>query len=446
MTFESYVEWKISDALKIKDKYGYRVTLIYADGTKKVQQKSGFKSERECKKARDATVAKLYNGNYIVNEDITLKDFLECWINDVVVKMKASTYRSFTRMVHYYIDPKIGNIKLAELTKGHLTAFYAEICNHSYDAAKRCRVVLKLSLRYAVSKKLIPESPAENLLLPKQDKKKTEYHTITIKPEQTLTAEQLKLLIEKSKDTPIYLFVLFAGLMGMRKSEIIGLKYSDIDYAKQTITVQRQLGEEIVVDSQTGEHKILKKQEITTKTKSSTRVLDIPDVVFNAIIEERKKYEANRRRRSTTFQDLDFIVCSSYGRPRSSCYVSPHYKKLLRENGLPDIRFHDLRHTFATLLLKKDIDLKAISNALGHSKSIISVDVYGDNQQIIADGVEEIIPFIREIMPEDVLAYLEEGQEKQRENFEPDICFPNALADDIMQDVMNNRASCGKDN
>ena len=97
-------------------------------------------------------------------------------------------------------------------------------------------------------------------------------------------------------------------------------------------------------------------------------------------------------------------------------------------------------------MLKKDIDLKAISNALGHSKSIISVDVYGDNQQIIADGVEEIIPFIREIMPEDVLEYLEKGQEKQLEFFDSDICFPNEFADDIMQDVMNNRASCGKDN
>lgn len=210
--------------------------------------------------------------------------------------------------------------------------------------------------------------------------------------------------------------------------------------------VDEDSGEEIVVDPETSEHKILKKQEITTKTKSSTRVLDIPDIVFNAIIEERKRYEANRRRRSTTFQDLDYIVCSSYGRPRSSCYVSPHHKKLLRENGLPDIRFHDLRHTFATLLLKKDIDLKAISNALGHSKSIISVDVYGDNQQIIADGVEEIIPFIREIMPEDVLAYPEEGRERQREFFDLDICFPNVLADDIMPDVRNNCISCGKDN
>ena len=74
------------------------------------------------------------------------------------------------------------------------------------------------------------------------------------------------------------------------------------------------------------------------------------------------------------------------------------------------------------------------------------MDVYGDNQQIIADGVEEIVPFIREIMPKDVLAHLEEGQEKQRVNFESDICFPNELADDIMQDVLNNRVSCGEDN
>lgn len=74
------------------------------------------------------------------------------------------------------------------------------------------------------------------------------------------------------------------------------------------------------------------------------------------------------------------------------------------------------------------------------------MDVYGDNQQIIADGVEEIIPFIREIMPEDILAYLEEGQEKQHEFFDSDICFPNELADDIMQDVLNNQIFCEKDN
>lgn len=242
------------------------------------------------------------------------------------------------------------------------------------------------------------------------------------------------------------MYILFAGLMGLRKSEILGLKYSDIDYTRQTLYVQRQLGKDLSKPQDELPKKTLTKQEVSLKTRSSKRVLDIPDIVFNAILEQRKIYEKNRQRRPGQFQDNGYICCSSYGRPQCASYCYKGYKQLLLENGLPNIRFHDLRHTFATLLLKKDIDLKAISNALGHSKSIISMDVYGDNQQIIADDVEEIIPFIREIMPQDVLAYLEDGQEKQRVNFEPDICFPNELADDIMQDVLNNRTSCGKDN
>ena len=139
-------------------------------------------------------------------------------------------------------------------------------------------------------------------------------------------------------------------------------------------------------------------------------------------------------------------IVSDKGNPVSTRSYQRSFELLLKNAGVEHKGFHALRHTFATLLLKKDIDLKAISNALGHSKSIISVDVYGDNQQIIADGVAEIIPFIREIMPEDVLAYPEEGRERQREFFDLDICFPNVLADDIMQDVRNNCISCGKDN
>lgn len=312
---------------------------------------------------------------------------------------------------------------------------------YSYTVAQNCRVILKTSLRYAVGKKLIPESPAEKLLLPKREKqKKSEYHTINIKSEQTLNVEQLKLLLEKSKGTKIYLFVLFASLMRMRKSAIRGLKYSDIDYARQTITVQRQLGKDNSKDPEALAPKTLTKQEITLKTRSSIRVLDIPDIVFNAIIEERKQYEANHRRRPTAFQDLDYIICSSYGRPRSATYASKLHKEIVRENGLPDIRFYDLRHTYATLLLKKDIDLKAISNSLGRAKSIISVDVYGDKQKIIEDGVDEIWPFVREVLPEDVLERLEQGSSQRRVNYEKNICFPDKLADEIMYYALHKSA------
>ena len=132
---------------------------------------------------------------------------------------------------------------------------------------------------------------------------------------------------------------------------------------------------------------------------SSVRELPIPDVVFEAILKERKQYEANRRRRSTTFQDLDYICCSTYGRPKSKNYHWQHYKKLLADNGLPDIRWHDLRSTYCTLLLKNNYSPKAVSKLMGHAKEIITMDVYGDNRNLIAMSIPELEAFVDEVIP-----------------------------------------------
>ncbi len=433
METKAYESWKISDVRKIKDKYGYRVTLIYPDGSTKVQQKSGFKDEKTCKKARDDCYAQLYSGTYVVDENIRLKAFLQEWMDTVIIKKKANTYSSYSYTLKNHIFPRLGNIKLSELNKGHLIAFYDATAKKSYAVAANARIILKTSLRYAVSKKLIAENPAENVMLPKNPKKKGEYRTIRIKKEQTLTVPQLKLLLEKSKDTSIYLYILFGAIMGMRRSEIRGLKYSDIDYVRQTIHITRQLGKDLSKDQTKLPPKTKTKQEIGLKTKSSDRELDIPDIVFNAIIEERKRYEEHRKRRPKDFQDLGFIICSTYGRPRSDTYASKQYKALLRENGLPDIRFHDLRHTYASMLLSEDVNVKAVSNSLGHAKSIITVDVYGDNERIIGDSTESIQPFIREVLPNDFLAERESGVIRLIYFYDESICFPNELADEIME-------------
>lgn len=296
---------------------------------------------------------------------------------------------------------------------------------------------MKTGFRYAVSKKLITENPAENVLLPKNHKKDKEYRTIKINKEQTLSIEQLKLLIEKSKETRIYLYILFGAVMGLRKSEIRGLKYSDIDYSRQTIHIKRQLGKDLSKNQSKLQPKTKTKQEIGLKTSSSDRELDIPDIVFNAIIEERKMYEAHRSRRSTTFQDLDYICCSSYGRPRSATYASNQYKALLRDNGLPDIRFHDLRHTYASMLLSEELSVKAVSNTLGHAKSIVTVDVYGDKARIIGDGTDAMRPTLEYVLPTEYITSREVGVLKKRVVYDRSIGFPEELADDIMECMLH---------
>ena len=443
MNRKTYVDFKVGEVIRLKNRYGYRITLIFADGSKKIQQKGGFIKEKDAKKARDMTVAELYNGTFVVDEALKVKDFLSEWHENVIKKKKATTYSSYHYQLKNHIYPELGNLKLTDLNKGHLIKFYANVSQKSYSGAKNCRVILLTALRYAVGKKLISENPAEGLFVPRSEndkikEKQKEYRTININSQSTLTVDQLKLLIEKAKESKVYMYVLFAGLMGLRKSEILGLKYSDIDFTRQTLYVQRQLGKDLSKPQDELPKKTLTKQEVSLKTRSSKRVLDIPDLVFNAILEQRKLYEKNRHRRPGQFQDDGYICCSSYGRPQSASYCYKEYKRLLSDNGLPNIRFHDLRHTYATILSNEEIDVKAISNSLGHSKTIITVDVYTDKKQIVVDVSEQTQDFAYEILP---LFYLKEKQVEEigRTRFlKKRYYFPDELAEEIMEGVLKN--------
>ena len=109
----------------------------------------------------------------------------------------------------------------------------------------------------------------------------------------------------------------------------------------------------------------------------------IPDYVFEAIIEERKKYNKNKNRRKRQFKDLDYICCSSYGRPRSKSYHFKEFKRILNENNLPNIRFHDLRKSYTTMLLGNNFDIKTISKLLGHSSEEITLNSYTNKYLLI---------------------------------------------------------------
>ena len=135
--------------------------------------------------------------------------------------------------------------------------------------------------------------------------------------------DQIYVLIEKSKNTTIYLQVLFNVLMGLRRSEINGLKYSDIDYINRTLKVERQLGRKHNTSKEDFAPKTFTKQEVGLKTKSSYRELPIPDIVFEAILEERQKYEKNRSRRLNDKTNPFVLRIMSGSFPWAMAFPSP---------------------------------------------------------------------------------------------------------------------------
>ena len=401
-----YVDYKISNVMSVKEKFGFRVTLYYSDGERKICQHAGYAKRAEANKARNGVIAQLHTGTYVVYPNIKVRELLVYWLEQIMrpeSSFTANSYHTYKNCIDKHIIPQIGNLKLMTLNQGHLSKLYKSLTEKYTSIPKLAKTILNTSMRYALDKHLIMSNPCTDVDLPKQTKK-DKYHTIVVEEAKTYNLEQVKLLLEASKESRIHMQIMFALLMGLRKSEINGLKYSDVDFVHHKLKIQRQLGEDLHAEENGKCMNSKSKQEIRPKTRSSYRELDIPDYVYHEILEERKRYERNRSRRQKgkwVFQDMGYICCSSYGRPRSKDYHFKHYKELLEKTGLPHIRFHDLRKTYATLLMKNNINQKAVATALGHAKSIITVDTYTDIQAIIEDCVDELQEFISEVHPYD---------------------------------------------
>lgn len=400
---KQYVEWKVKPVMSIDGKYGFRIVLTMSDGQEKMQQRGGFKTKSDANKERNNVITDLTNGTYIVENKVKVKDYIKMWLDEVMrPKITNDSYVTYSNSINKYIIPCIGNFYLTSVNRGHISKLYKMILEKSPAGVRIAKTILKNAFNFAIRKKIMQTNPVINVKYPKELAEK-KFRTTNIDSSKTLTLEQANLLVCKSEGTRIHMQIIFAVFMGLRKGEINGLKYTDIDYIRRKIKINRQLGIKPNTLKKDFKAKTYTKQEIKLKTPSSYRELDIPDYVFEEILKEREIYEKNKKRRindkTNPFQDLNYICCSSYGRPRSKAYVYLHYKALLRENNLPDIRWHDLRKTLATLLLKNNYSPKAVSKILGHSKEIITVDVYGDNQQLVDDCLEELEPFIAEVIP-----------------------------------------------
>ena len=399
----TYVDYVVYSVTTIKGKYGFRVKLIFSNNDEMIKQHSGFKLKSNANKERNKVISQLENHTYVVDSNIKASEFFDYWLENIMKpKITYNSYMSYRNIVNNYLNVFFKNMKLCKINVNHIKKIYGEVTEQHKSVAKLLRVVLKAALNFATMHNLISSDPTENIYLPK-NVNYTKYGFLKIDTSKVLDEEQVKILIEKSKNTPIYLHILFAVIMGFRKQEINGLKYSDVDFVNRKIHICRQLGVKSNSNKDDFNPKTYTKQEIPLKTKSSDRVLDIPDIVFDAIVEERQKYEQNRRRRindkTHPFLDLDYICCSTYGHPRSKGFHQKYFKKLLEENNLPNIRFHDLRHTCATMLLNKGFNVKAVSLMLGHSSTIITTAVYYDKSCLVIDLTEELNRYIDKVKP-----------------------------------------------
>jgi integrase len=284
--------------------------------------------------------------------NLTVAQYLARWLeNTHRPKVQPTTYSGNEPKVRLQLIPHLGQVKLAKMTALHVEQLYVamERAGDSPQQRHKCGKILRTALRHAVAVGLIPANPALKVPLPKSPK--TEMHA--------LDAEQAARFLKAAETDRLYALYVLALDSGMRQGELFALQWADFDFAAGSVQVQRSLEE-------VRGHLRLKE----VKTAQARRRIHLSRFAQDALHEHRKRMLAEGHAGGPVFCDTEG------GWLRKSNLVRYWFHPALARAGLPRIRFHDLRHTCATLLLLADVNVKVVSERLGHSTIQMTLDTY----------------------------------------------------------------------
>lgn len=372
--------WKRSDRVC----YAFSVRFVFRNKTI-TKQYSTFKTKKEAKERLAVISSQLYSGQFVFQDNTTVKDFFKMWLINSVYREQQNSAATY-ELYQYYCDslfvPAFGKKKIKELSQSDIIKWMqsSDMKNYTMSTVKGALAALKVALKYAKKEGYVASNVAEKMTWPKdidseeRQSNKKESHFLTLE-QAVLLLSNAKQFSSEEKNSDIYPFVLFALTLGLRKSEIRGLKYSDFNFFSGKVRIERQLSSAKRMGLAIDETNPERNSETVLKTKSSYRELHVPKFVMKEIMDMRENYFRNKEK-YLDFEDSDYICCSQKGKPRSCSFAFNPYKKLLQESGLPNITIHDLRRTHATLLSKMAVSEKAISMALGHASTRVTTEKY----------------------------------------------------------------------
>ncbi len=301
-------------------------------------------------------------------DSILFSDYMLNWLELIRNSVEETTFTAYRRIVKFQVAPyfKELGVTLGELQPKHIQGYYNHLMADKKNSAvtvRRHHANIRKALQAAVKTDLIPTNPADKVEKPKQQPYIASFYD----------DESLNLLFVKAQGTRLELPIIISAFYGLRRSEVLGLKWSAVDFKNKTITVSHVVAE---AEDDDGKKYLVKKDR--TKNKSSYRTLPLIPQVEDALLRKKEKDDEFRRvcRRSYSKDYTNYILIDELGRILTPDYISKAFPNLLEKHGLRHIRFHDLRHSCASLLLKNGVSMKAIQEWLGHSHYSTTANFY----------------------------------------------------------------------
>ena len=300
-----------------------------------------------------------------LSSDMLFADYLLDWLEIAKGRLAVATYSSYAAMIKKPVGPyfRQRNLTLRELEARHLQMFYSEMLRKvKPNTVIHYHAIIHSALKYAVKTDMLVQNVADKVDRPKKNSFQPVF----------LSAEEMQKMFEALRGTKLELPVLVAAFYGFRRGEVLGLKWDAIDFERGTISVIR------TVTTITLDGKQTEIEQQSAKTKSSLRTLPLIGSFREYFLQVKEAQELNKQVCGNCYNhEYDgFVFVDELGERMRANYLTSAFPKFLEDHGLRRMRFHDLRHSCASLLLANGVPLKHIQEWLGHSDFTTTANIY----------------------------------------------------------------------
>lgn len=308
------------------------------------------------------------HGTFTEPTRLTVGEWLDTWLREYKKpSLRPTTYDSYEVQVRCHLKPAIGHLRLRDLRPEHLQHLYNDKAKSglSTTTVRYIHAIMHQALEQAVKNQLVGRNVSKATTLPAMHKKEI----------RTLDLDQVVRLFTAIEGDRLFPAVYLEINTGLRRGELLGLRWRDVDLKAGTLTVRQELVRVRNHDAKEGERKtLLVFQE--PKTPSSRRTIPIPESALAELKRWKARQNQERLLLGAAYQDNGLVFCLEDGRPIDPRNFTRHFDVMLKKSGLPHIRFHDARHTFATLMLELGEHPKVVQQLLGHSRIAVTLDTY----------------------------------------------------------------------
>lgn len=318
------------------------------------------KTQAQAKEKLKAAIEQCKGLDVAKGQKYTVGQWMDVWYEYYAqIKVRPSSHKTYEGYIRNHIKPAIGAIPLTKLTTLDLQKLYQKLLTEgrverkesekqskglSPKTVRNINQVISSAMQLAIQQRLISHDPTDGCALPKPEHREM----------QTLSADQLTAFLLEAKHSGVFEMYYIELATGLRRGELLGLKWEDIDFSTQTLRVRRQVGR---INGEV--------REAPLKTKNAYRTISLGTDAVAILKQQRDKQPSSA-----------YVFPSPTGGPIAPDSVLHMLHRVLDRAGLPEIRFHDLRHTFATLALQNGVDVKTVSGMLGHFSAGFTLDTY----------------------------------------------------------------------